>query len=103
MTMNKPKSIQIDFDLFLDLVEYFFNDGDEYLANDIQKALESKIDRIIAHQKFSQYKRAPQGEERERLRQEYLDHIGMFKSYRTDTEWHEPEPEEPPTETTNND
>lgn len=90
--MNKPKSIQIDFDLFLDLVEYFFNDLDEMLANDIQKALESKIDRIIAHQKFSQYKQAPQGEERERLRKEYLDHIGMFKSYRTETEWHEPEP-----------
>lgn len=92
--MNTPKSIQIDFSLFCDLVEYFFNDGDEYLAQDIQKALERKIDKIIAHQKFSEYKKAPQGEERERLRQEYLDHIGMFKSYRTDTEWHEPEPPE---------
>lgn len=90
----KPKTIQIDFDLFRDLIEYFFNEGDQTLEENIQKALETKIDKIIAHQKFSEYKRAPQGEERERLRQEYLDHIGMFKSYRTDTEWHEPEPPE---------
>ena len=90
----KPKTIQIDFDLFRDLIEYFFNEGDQTLEENIQKALEAKIDKIIAHQKFSEYKRAPQGEERERLRQEYLDHIGMFKSCRTDTEWHEPEPPE---------
>lgn len=86
------KQIQIDYGLFCDLVEYFFNDGDEYLAQDIKIALEGKIDRLVAHQKFSQYKQAPQGAERERLRKEYLDHIGMFKSYRTETEWHEPEP-----------
>lgn len=91
--MSKPpKSIQIDFELFRNLVDYFFNDGDEYDAAEIKKALETKIDKIIAHQKFSQYKKAPQGEERERLRQEYLDHIGMFSSYRTEKEWHEPEP-----------
>lgn len=86
---KKTKQIQIDYALFIDLVEYFFNEGDQYLAEDIKKALEAKIDKLVAHQKFSEYKRAPQGEERERLRKEYLDHIGVMKSFRTDTEWHE--------------
>lgn len=82
----KQKQIQIDYNLFIDLVDYFFNEPDEYLANDIKKALEGKIDKIIAHQKFSKYKQAPQGEEREQLRKEYLDHIGVFDSFRTDKE-----------------
>lgn len=91
----KQKTVQIDMELFCTLVEYFLGEADEYTYNEIRGALENKIDRIIAHQKFSAYKTAPSGEERERLRREYLDHIGMFKSYRTETEWHEPEPPDP--------
>lgn len=79
------KNIQIPYDLFIDLLDYFFNDND-YILNDIKNALEAKLDRLVAHQIFSEYKCAPQGAEREKLRQEYLNHIGMKKSFRTDTE-----------------
>lgn len=79
------KNIQIPYDLFIDLLDYFFNDND-YILNDIKNALEAKLDRLVAHQIFSEYKRAPQGAEREKLRQEYLNHIGIKKSFRTDTE-----------------
>ena len=79
------KNIQIPYDLFIDLLDYFFNDND-YILNDIKNALEAKLDRLVAQQIFSEYKRAPQGAEREKLRQEYLNHIGMKKSFRTDTE-----------------
>lgn len=94
--MRQQKNVQIDIDLFCSLIEYFVaGEVNEFYYNEIRQALEQKIDKIIAHQKFSAYKTAPSGEERERLRREYLDHIGMFKSYRTDTEWHEPEPPDP--------
>ena len=79
------KNIQIPYELFIDLLDYFFNDND-YILDDIKNALELKLERIVAHQTFSKYKRAPQGTEREKLRQEYLDLIGMKKSFRTDTE-----------------
>lgn len=93
--MKQQKTVQIDMGLFCSLIEYFLGEPDEFSYQEIRQALEHKIDRIVAHQKFSAYKTAPSGEERERLRQEYLDHIGMFKSYRTAEEWHEPEPPDP--------
>lgn len=85
------KQIQIDRELFYKILLYFFQEETD-LEDDIIKGLESKVNKIIAQQIFTKYKRAPQGEERERLRKEYIEHIGMFKSYQTDTEWHEPEP-----------
>lgn len=82
------KQIQIDMDLFRDLVEYFYGAEDEDLEPRIRRGIEDKVERLVAHSLFSQYKKAPSGAERERLRREYLDHIGIPSSYRTDTEWH---------------
>ena len=75
------KQVQIDFDLFLDLLSYFgIGDedlqGQDFLALDIQKKLSSKLDKIISRQLFTQYKRMPTGTEREKACQEYLNHRG---------------------------
>lgn len=86
--------IQIDKELFLDICEFFFSDdapvGCE--ANYIREQLDAKIDKMISRDLFSRYKRMPTGAEREKARQEYLDHQLIPKSYRTDVEYHEPEP-----------
>lgn len=88
-----PKHLQIEMELFKKIIEYFYGDKDEELEIEICKGLERKVDKLVAHQLFSEYKKAPAGsEEREKLRNEYLDRIGVFKDFRTKSEWHEEEP-----------
>lgn len=92
------RQVQIDWDLFCNLVDYFQiggeYQGEEWLANDIRTALNAKIDKIIARELFTRYKRTPTGAEREQARKEYLDHICKPRGFRTDEEWHEEEPPE---------
>ena len=90
------RQVQIDLDLFLDLLDYFqlgseFQ-GEEFLAEEIRKKLDSKLDKLIARELFTKYKRSPTGEEREQARKAYLDHRGIMKDWRTDEEYHAPEP-----------
>lgn len=90
------KQVQINWELFLDLYDFFFSDEapEGYEADEIRKKISEKVDKIINRELFSKYKRSPTGAEREAARQEYLNHRGISKSYRTDTEYHEPEPPE---------
>lgn len=82
------KSVQIPYELFLDLVKYF-TEPDDDLAEHIQDQLEKKLDSIIARQYFTKYKTAPEGPERELFRQKYLDEIGMTRDFRSQSECHE--------------
>lgn len=90
------KTVQIDWDLFLDIYDYFFSDKapEEYEANEIRKKISEKVDKIINRELFTKYKRAPTGAEREAARKEYLDHKGILQSFRTDIEYPNPEPPE---------
>lgn len=90
------RQVQIDLELFLDLYGFFFSDEAPkgYEADEIRKKISEKVDKIISRELFSKYKRSPTGAEREAARQEYLNHRGILKSFRTDTEYHEPEPPE---------
>lgn len=90
------KSIQIEFDLFVDIITYFLKENDEdellELQNRIENGLQNKVDKIISRQLFSMYKKAPEGsEQREEYRNKYLDHIGIHKDFRTSEEW-KPDP-----------
>ena len=74
------KNVQIDRNLFIDLYDYFCGNeyrGDEYLANDIRKQLEKKLDALIARELYTKYKKAPPGQEREKARQAYLNERGI--------------------------
>lgn len=88
------RQVQIDLDLFLDLLDYFEGEyqGAEFLADSIRKQLDSKLDKLIARELFTKYKRSPTGAEREQARKAYLDHRGVLKDWRTDEEYHPPEP-----------
>lgn len=87
------KQVQIDFELFCDILDYFEVggkwQGSEFLADEIRKGLNDKVNKIIARELFSRYKRTPTGVERETARQEYLNHRGVFDDFRSDEEWHE--------------
>ncbi len=67
------KSVQIPYELFFQLLQYFFlmdnYDGEEK----IRLGLEKKLDAIVNREVYSKSKTAPTEEEREKFRQEYLD------------------------------
>ena len=78
------KSVQIPYDLFVDLVLYHLNGEDDF-DEEIRQGLEQKLDAILNRQLYSQYKTAPTEEEREQARQEYLARRGVPQSYRWTT------------------
>lgn len=75
------KSVQISYELFVDLVLYHLNDEDDF-QDDIRQGLSQKLDAMLNRQLYSQYKTAPTEEQREQARQEYLDRRGVPQSYR---------------------
>ena len=77
------KHVQITFELFLYLVQYFVLDmASDELFSKIAKDLETKVDAIIMHDLYAKYKTAPTDEEREKARLEYLEKRGIGKSFR---------------------
>lgn len=88
------KQVQIDKELFDDLIDYFWSKDfpTGWLANEIRGKPNSKLDKMLARELFSQYKRSPTGTEREKARKAYLDHRGITASFLTDTEWHDEPP-----------
>ena len=85
------KSVKIDSELFLDLIEYFLKKEqhtDEELRqmqDRICLALQIKKDSITARIMYKQYIEA-EGDERERLRQRYLNFIGVPSEFRSASE-----------------
>lgn len=75
------KSVQIPYELFVDLVLYHLNGEDDF-GEEIRRGLEQKLDAMLNRQLYSQYKTAPNEEQREWARQEYLDRRGVPQSYR---------------------
>ena len=78
------KSVQIPYELFVDLVLYHLNGEDDF-DEDIRRGLEQKLDAMLNRQLYSQYKTAPTEEQREQARQEYLDRRGVPQNYRWTT------------------
>ena len=75
------KSVQIPYDLFIDLAMYHLRGEDDF-EGEIRQGLEQKLDAMLNRQLYSRYKTAPNEEEREQARQEYLDRRGVPQSYR---------------------
>ena len=87
-------NVQISSDLWEDLLYYFLGDDDIYRCDsafsDIQRKISEKYLALDRRKTFSQYKRsAPGSDQRELLRQEYLNQVGCTRSFRTDTEYPE--------------
>ena len=78
---NKEKQVQIPLSLANRLFRYFLCDDDS-VYDDIKKELESKLDKMLAHELYTRSKTADTVEEREKARQQYLDMVGMHKDFR---------------------
>ena len=82
------KNIQISYDLFRSLCDYFFTSdytGASWLADDIRSELRHKQERLNAREIFSRYKTSS-GQERENARKEYLDAADILEDFRTAAE-----------------
>ena len=77
------KNVQISQETFIKLVRYFcLDDTSIELYNALRSDLEAKLDKIIAHETYSQYKTADSPEDREKARQQYLELKGIHKDFR---------------------
>lgn len=80
-----PKTVQIPYDLFVDLVRFHLTDEpDEYgeIQDAIQVGLSRKLDALIRHDLYSTYKSDPDPARREAARIAYLDQTGIPASWR---------------------
>lgn len=71
------KSVQIPQSLFIELVKFFNQEPEEirdgFKAQCIKQELNSKLDKMINHILYSEYKRAVTPEEKEKALGEYLE------------------------------
>ena len=75
------KNIQISEQLFMALMKYHLL-GMEDILPEIKRGLEEKLEAMIKRDLYTKYKTAPTEEEREKARQEYLEKVGMHRSFR---------------------
>ncbi len=75
------KNIQITEELFIQLVKFHLLESNVGLEN-IKQGLEEKLQKVINHTTYTNYKTAKTPEEREAARQEYLNRIGCHKDFR---------------------
>lgn len=85
----QQKSIKISVELFGMIVKWFLLGQENREAEaEIKRALGKKIREMSRRDIYHQYKIAPEGESKEKLRQEYLDEAGVLKDFR----WEAKEP-----------
>ena len=73
------KNVQISQELFVALLHYHLSGENEYEVV-IEQGLEQKLDAMLRHELYAQYKTAPTEEQREQARQEYLDRRGVLEA-----------------------
>ena len=83
------KKIQIEQNLFIQMVKYFYSDelgfdDDDVceLYHDIKEGIDKKLDAVSKRSYYTQYKTAYTSEEREKARLKYLDAVGMHEDFR---------------------
>ena len=75
------KNVQISYELFVKLLLYHLaEDYDD--TEEIAKGLQDKLDSMIRHQHYTEYKTPETEEEKQAARQKYLDTVGMHKDFR---------------------
>ena len=74
------KNVQISEELFFALLKYHLVEIDDVLPQ-IKKGLEEKLETMVKRDLYTKYKTAPTEEEREKARQEYLEKVGMHRSF----------------------
>ena len=75
------KNVQISEKLFIQLAKFHLCDDDLWLE-EIAQGLEQKLEKMINHMTYTDYKNAPTPEEREQARLKYLDRKGYHQDFR---------------------
>ena len=75
------ENIQIPQELFMKLLRYHLLDDDS-CTEDVKKGLEQKMNTMVERELYTKSKTAPTEEEREKVRQEYLDRRGIQADFR---------------------
>ena len=70
----------ISEELFIALLKYHLEEIDDVLP-EIKKGLEEKMEAMVRRDLYTKYKTAPTEEEREKARQEYLEKVGINRSF----------------------
>lgn len=84
MHATRPKSIQIEYSFFLDLVSYAFmhEDSADPGYQRIAAAFHRKLEAMERHHLYSLYKSGATEEIRSKAREDYLEAIGLQDSFR---------------------
>lgn len=80
--MARDRQVQIKEALFIELYKYFFHDKEPMQEEYIKTELSAKLDAIIKHDLYTQYKTATTEEEKEKARQQYLDKVEIPADFR---------------------
>lgn len=75
------KNVQISEELFYMLLRFHLLE-DDFWQDEIETALQKKLDAIVNRNLYTKYKTAPTAVEREQARQEYWDRKGYFPDFR---------------------
>ena len=88
MGIDKPKTIQIDFDLFEDLYVYSARhaEPDDLQYKRITMAVKKKLNALMRHVLYTLYKAGASEEIRNKARDEYLDAADIMESFRWSAE-----------------
>lgn len=84
MYTARPKSIQIDYSFYLDLISHAFlhGDPDDPCFHRIEVAFHRKLEAMEKHNLYTLYKSGATSEIRNKAREEYLEAIGLRDAYR---------------------
>ena len=86
--MQRPQSILLDYDLFVDLYVYAcrHSEQDDLQFRRLCAGVRRKLEAMMRHDLYSLYKTGANEETRAKARQEYLDAIGLSDSFRWNAE-----------------
>ena len=87
MNNTKPKSVQIDYDLFLNMAAYISEHVDltDPALKSIFSGIREKLDSMERRALYTAYKVALSAEDRENARQKYLEMMEIPESFRWST------------------
>ena len=82
--MKKPRSILLDYDLFVDLYVYAcrHSEPDDLQFKRLCAGARKKLEAMTRHDMYSLYKSGANEEIRGKARQDYLNAVGLLDSFR---------------------
>lgn len=86
--MAKGKNVQIEIALLIDVCEYLIRhpeNGEEQYER-IRQGIQKKINSLLRHELYTIYKTGATADVRSKAREEYLEAIGLQRSYQWSVE-----------------